>query len=118
MKATTTILIVAVLALQVNVLFAGNDLNSTPVANANNTITLTSLAPIVLAEATFEDAIDITDFAYLAPATPREAQFEDISYETISVLNLAPLTPAVADFEDEIDISSLAPIVPAEADFE
>jgi hypothetical protein len=53
MKATT-IIIAAALALQVNVLFAGNDINSTSVANANNTITLTSLAPTVPAEADFK----------------------------------------------------------------
>ena len=51
---TTTIIIATLLALQVNVLFAGNDINSTSVANANNTITLTSLAPTVPAEADFE----------------------------------------------------------------
>ena len=118
MKAITTIIIAAALALQVNVLFAGNDINSTAASNANNTIALTSLAPTVPMKATFEDAVDMTEFASLAPTTPTEAQFEDISFEMVSALNLAPLTPAVADFEDEIDFNSLAPAVPAEADFE
>jgi hypothetical protein len=118
MKATATIVIAAVLALQVNVLFAGIEKTlSSPVANASATITLTSLAPTVPVEATFEDAINMTDFASLSPTTPTEAQLEDISYEILSALNLAPLTPAV-DFEDGIDFSSLVPIVPAEADFE
>ena len=118
MKATATIVIAAALALQVNVLFAGNDINSTAVSNANTTITLTSLVPTVPVEATFEDAVTTIDFASLAPLTPTEAQFEDISYESVAALNLAPLTPSVADFEDGIDFNSLAPAVPAEADFE
>jgi hypothetical protein len=117
MKATT-IIIAAALALQVNVLLAGNDINSTSVANANNTITLTSLAPTIPVEATFEDAVTTIDFASLAPTTPAEAQVEDMIYEMASSLNLAPLTPAVADFEDGIDFNSLAPVVPAQADFE
>jgi len=75
MKATT-IIIAAALALQVNVLFAGNDINVTPVANASNTLILTSLAPNIPVEATFEDAIDMIDFASLAPAVPAEANFE------------------------------------------
>ena len=103
MKATATIVIAAALALQVNVLFAGNDINSTPVANANVIITLLSLASTVLMEATFEDANVMNDIAYLVPITPTEAWFEDLSYETVSALNLAPVTSAVADFEYGID---------------
>ena len=117
MKAIT-IIIAAALALQVNVLFAGNDINSTSVSNANNTITLTTLAPTTPAEADFEDAVYMTDFASLAPSTPTEAQFEDISYESVAALNLPPVTPVIADFEDELDFNSLAPIIPVEADFE
>jgi hypothetical protein len=118
MKAITIIIIAAILTFSVNVLFAGNEISSTPVANATTTITLTSLAPTVPMEATFEGPFIITDLAYLAPATPTEAQFEDISYELVAALNLAPVAPAAADFEDGIDIGSLAPVVPAEADFE
>jgi len=118
MKATTTIIIAAALALQMNVLFAGIEkTSSAPVANATGTITLTSLAPITPKEATFEDAVTMNDYAYLAPTTPTEAQFEDISFESVAALNLAPVIPAVADFEDGIDFSSIAPVVPAEADF-
>jgi len=116
MKATT-IIIAAALAFQVHVLFAGNDITSVPTANANATIALTSLAPTVPAEANFEDAVVLNDFASLAPSTPTEAQFEDVNLEVVSALNLAPMTPA-ADFEDGIDFNSLAPAVPAEADFE
>jgi hypothetical protein len=117
MKAIATFIIATILALQVNVLFAGNDITSTPAANAIAAITLTSLTPTVPVEATFEDAIDMTDFASLAPTTPAEAQFEDINYETVTAMNLAPVTPA-ADFEDGIDVSSLTPAIPVEADFE
>jgi len=117
MKTITTIIIAAALTFSVNVLFAGNDLNSTPVANATTTIALTSLAPTVPLEASFEDAF-IYDLISLAPITPTEATFEDISYEMLAGLNLAPLTPAVAASEDGIDFNSLAPVLPAEADFE
>ena len=117
MKATT-IIIAAALALQVNVLFAGNDINSTPVANANVTIALTSLAPTVPVEATFEDVVVLNDFAYLALTTPTEAPFENLSYEMVSALNLAPAAPLTADVDEGIDFSSFAPFVPAHADFE
>jgi hypothetical protein len=76
MKATSTILIAAVLALQVNVLFVGNETSSAPVANATATITLTSLAPATPKEADFKDAATMNDLAYLAPVTPTEADFE------------------------------------------
>jgi len=118
MKAISTIIIAAVLTLSVNVLFASNDNVSAPVANANTTIAMTSLAPAVPAEADFEDAVEMIDFSVLAPVTPVEAQFEDISYESVAALNLAPLTPAVADVNEEIDYGYLAPAVPPEADFE
>ena len=95
MKAIT-IIIAAALALQVNVLFAGNDINSTSVSNANNTITLTTLAP----------------------TTPAEADFEDISYESVITMNLAPVVPETADADEEIDYVYLAPAIPVVADIE
>ncbi len=117
MKATT-IIIAAALTLSVNVLFANNDLPSATVANVNNTIVLTSLAPAVPVEADFEDAVAMVDFSVLAPVTPVEAQFDEMTYEMVSALNLAPVTPATADVDESEDFSSLAPVVPAEADFE
>lgn len=61
----------------------------------------------------------------LAPETPKEASFDDISLvENLILLgNLTPVTPLEADFEDAIpentlDLSSLKPILPVEADFE
>ena len=117
MKAIT-IIIAAALALQVNVLFAGNDINSTSVSNANNTITLTTLAPTTPAEADFEDAVYMTDFASLSPVTPTEASFEDISYESVITMNLAPVVPETADADEEIDYVYLAPAIPVVADIE
>jgi len=117
MKATT-IIIAAALTLSVNVLFANNDLPSAPVANANNTMSLTSLAPAVPAEADFEDAVAMVDFSVLAPVTPVEAQFEDLTYELVSALSLAPVTPTTAEVDESDDFSFLAPVVPTEADFE
>jgi hypothetical protein len=123
MKATI-ITIAAILALQMNVLFAGNG-NSygTPVTNENSSNILTSLAPTTPVEANFEDDALLTDYAALAPVTPAEATFDDVSSEMTSFADLAPVTPAVADFEDNIDaialnLTSLAPTTPAEADFD
>ena len=50
----TTIIIAAALTLSVNVLFANNETPSATLANASTTTTLTSLAPVVPAEADFE----------------------------------------------------------------
>ncbi len=94
MKATS-IIIAAALTLSVNVLFAGINNESAPVSSNNTEISLTSLAPSLPSVATFEDAVAVNDFTFLAP-----------------------VTPAVADFEEVIDFSSLAPTTPAEADFE
>ncbi|MCX6286958.1 MAG: hypothetical protein NTY96_07575 [Bacteroidetes bacterium] len=99
MKATT-IIIATILTLQLNVLFAGNKSTSAPVYNENTITTIVSLAP----------------------TTPNEATFEDISFEMVSSLDLAPITPVVADFEEvndlAVDLTTLAPISPDEADFE
>ena len=112
----TTIIIAAALTLSVNVLFASNDNTSVLMASANNTLTLTSLAQAVPAEADFEDAVVMVDFSVLAPVIPFEAQFEDMTYEMVSALNLAPVTPATADVDESEDFSFLAPITPATAD--
>ncbi len=123
MKATT-IIIAAVLALQVNVLFAGSkSSNEPPVTKENTSISLISLTPITPVEATFEDNAILTDFAILAPVTPTEAMFEDMPSEMAQAIDLAPTTPPVAEFEDAIDtitldLNTLAPLTPDEADFE
>jgi hypothetical protein len=120
MKATT-ILIAAVLSLQVSILIAGNVL--TPGSEANSSCCII-LVPITPAEATFEGDAPLMDVAALAPSTPSEADFSDVVPETIMDINiLAPVTPAEADFTDStevqiIDFLALAPVTPAEADFE
>jgi hypothetical protein len=121
---TITITIAAILALQVNVLFAGN-INSydTPVTNENSSNLMNSLAPTTPLEASFEDDATLTDYTLLAPITPTEAGFEDMPPEMTSIINLAPVTPTVANFEDDIDTITLdliavSPTTPAEADFE
>ena len=127
MKATT-IIIAAVLSLQVSLLFAHND-ETTLIAN-NNAVSLNiiNLAPVAPAEATFEDATETSafnfDFSVLAPETPGEADFSDVVPEkNIDLSILAPVTPSEADFNDSIeaqtiDFSNLAPVTPAVADFE
>lgn len=59
----------------------------------------------------------------LAPATPREAVFEEVSFDRIpDIRELIPVAPATADFNDpDPDLSQqtglLRPVTPAEADF-
>ncbi len=102
MKTTTlTIIIAAVLALNVNLLFGGTEKISAPAANESVSMELLSLAP----------------------TTPTEATFEDMPPEINTIIDLAPITPTVADFEDFVDdapiaFSALAPVTPIEADFE
>ena len=127
MKAITIIL-AAVLSLQVNFLFAHND--ETTLTTNNNAVSLNinNLAPVTPVEATFEDATEtsvfIYDFSVLAPVTPVEADFSDVVPEkNIELSILAPITPSEADFNESIedksiDFSILAPVTPAEADFE
>ena len=97
----TTIIIAAVLSLQINLLFAETKISSTPVVTESVSIISMSLAP----------------------ATPAKATFEELPSEINSLMELAPTTPAYAEFEDTvdtvgIDFSSLGPVAPVEADFE
>ena len=123
MKAIILI-IVAVLALQVNVLFAGNrNSYENPVTKENFSNLLIFLAPTIPLEANFEDEATLMDYAALGPITPTEATFDDMPSERTSLANLAPVIPTVANFEDDIDtttldLTSLAPVTPAEADFD
>ena len=123
---TTTIILAAVLSLQINVLFAGNEHSP---ANVNSTreettLNVSALFPDTPAEATFEDVCMVClDIEALAPEVPAEADFSDVAPATgIDLLFLAPATPDKADFSDvadqDIDIRALAPVTPAFADFE
>ena len=120
MKATFTI-IAAVFTLQAGILFAGNETISTTVANES---AITTIAPSVPLEATFDDAtIAVVDFVSIAPSTPVEADFSDVApSESFDLMSLTPVTPVVADFNDSIDltvdVSALAPVAPTSADFE
>lgn len=118
MKATSMIL-TAVLTLQIGGLFAGNDA-VTPVTEMNSTASLVSIAPTTPVEATFEDVVLEDQFAGLSPMTPDEASFEEFSLEMISVRDLSPATPVEADFDDvvAVTVNQLAPVTPSEADFE
>jgi hypothetical protein len=117
MKATTTIL-AAVFTLSMNVLFAAND---DAVISENRSVII-SLAPGTPAEATFEDVSDATATAFiLAPVSPTEADFSDaVSETTIDITSLAPVTPIEADFasdDDTMNASAIAPATPSVADF-
>jgi len=125
---TTTILLAAVLSIQISVLFAGNK-ETTPTENTESaSLNINQLAPVTPEEATFEEGMETVfpafGFSRLAPVTPEEAGFTDIVPEkNIDLTILAPVTPAEAEFNDNSeemcdDFSSLTPETPAEADFE
>ena len=103
MKATT-IIIAAVLSLQVSLLNAGNNETRSIVNDETVLCPTRVLAPVTPIEAIFEETIVTNafgfDFTTLAPVTPIEADF----YDTIPEKNfdhtiLVPVTPAEADFE-------------------
>ena len=115
MKATITIL-AAFLTLQAGILFAGND-NIVPASNDNFTI---SLAPATPVEANFEDITTIS-LVDLMPVTLYEATFDDMPAVMPALIDLSPSTPEIADFEDvdvSIDNAILIPVGPVVADFE
>ena len=86
------------------------------------TSTFTTLAPATPAEVTFEEVTDANAPAFiLAPVSPIEADFSDaISETTIDITTLAPVTPVEADFtsdDETTNVSVLAPVTPSVADF-
>ena len=127
MKAKS-IIIAAVLALQVSFLFAGNNETASSANNESNFCTICILAPVTPGEATFEEPTFSNAFTSnvinLAPVTPVEADFFDaVPEKNIDLTILAPVTPSEADFNDTIEgkainLSALAPSTPDEADFE
>lgn len=119
------------IGLQISVSFAHDSGNPKDhsILNENFCILCLNLAPVAPAEAIFEGYSEgyavISDFSFLAPETPKEADFSDSDVETSTydIINLAPVAPAEADFDDTEpdltpDFSFLAPVAPAEADFE
>jgi hypothetical protein len=127
MKATT-IIIAAVLSLQVSFLLADNNETASAANMESSFGTISTLAPVTPIEATFEETTISKAFTFdvtiLAPVTPAEADFSDVVPEkNIDLTILAPVTPSEADFNDSIEdqalnLSALAPVTPAEADFE
>ncbi len=117
---TITIILATLLILQINSLFASNDGVPMTTNKGMSFNTVLFLAPATPKEATFEEITTAETFI-LAPVTPKEAAFEDEA-EDISNTRLAPVTPAEADFNDDAPVLntntvSLAPVMPAEADF-
>ena len=101
MKTISRIIIASVLALQMNVLVAGNECTSTPTTNESANTALISVAPTTPMEATFEnDTNDIADptghtqltRAIIGIDNPNDAISFDIE-------TLAPATPAEAGFD-------------------
>ena len=106
MKTMKTICILAAfLGLPLSTLFAAGTSSDVPAAlnSAASNIKSVALAPVTPAEATFEEITD-TSVLTLAPVTPKEAEFEDAAENSnlIPPTDLAPATPAAADFEDYI----------------
>ncbi|MCX6246160.1 MAG: hypothetical protein NTW10_00365 [Bacteroidetes bacterium] len=100
MKATKVI-IAAVLILLGSSLFADNNITLAPVAEANATISLVSLAPATPVEATFEEIATQADYSVFAPVTPVEADFNNNDLvQPVDFSTLAPTTPSEADFSD------------------
>jgi hypothetical protein len=83
------------------------------------------LAPVTPCEATFEDVSEMY-FAGIAPVTPDAATFDDApeSGFALSASEFAPATPAEASFDDCtpekpcIDVHRIAPVTPETADFD
>lgn len=118
---TITIILAILLILQINSIFASNDGVPMTTNKGMSFNTVLFLAPATPKEATFEEMTPVAETFILAPVTPKEASFED-EVEDLSITNLAPVTPAEADFNDDEPILntitvSLAPVTPAEADF-
>jgi hypothetical protein len=117
---TITIILATLLIPQINSLFASNDGVPMTTNKGMSFNTVLFLAPATPKEATFEE-MAATETFILAPVTPKEAAFEDEA-EDLSITCLAPITPAEADFNDDEPVLnkiavSLAPVTPAEADF-
>lgn len=131
MITTKTIyILVALLGLQFNTMFAAGNYSELPVMSKESVSIVNSvmLTPSTPAEATFEDLIEsdelFSNFSALAPVIPMVADFSDgAPVSEINMISLAPVTPKEADFEDSTAtvntsvVMDLAPVTPARADF-
>jgi hypothetical protein len=121
----TIIILTAILGLQFNLLFAGNNAEG---YSTGNSMTSANLAPSLPSEADFNDIppADLTFFMSLMPVVPSAASFEDSDAGVIDtkyiLQKLVPSTPREAGFEDTDSTlyleKILAPVLPAVADFE
>ncbi len=104
---STTIILAAVFALQVNVLCAGSEKTSLLCTTEN---CLAALAPTTPAEATFEaNEAGAIEPGALVPAVPFEADFNDmVAVVAIDLVSLAPATPTEADFDDSCEAAGNA----------
>ena len=119
MKATA-IIIAAGLYFQVSVYFADNNETRSTVNNEAVFCPSCVLAPVTPADAAFEEVTDLVafslDFLFLAPAIPEEADFSDfVTEQNFDLAILAPVTPAEADFNDAIEdqVFDLSALAPA-----
>ncbi|MCK9421421.1 MAG: hypothetical protein M0Q38_02375 [Bacteroidales bacterium] len=107
---TPTIILIFLLAININMLFANNgagDPVKTVFPKTETTVKLTDLAPSLPKEADFTDAIENEPFYEkllldLTPVTPREADFEDNETDRpMNIKTFAPVMPEYADFSDQ-----------------
>lgn len=110
----TTINIAAKRAILILTLFSGIQISTLMAKSpgysgpAKNNLDLPSLAPATPKEATFQDNIpEEKSYVNLAPFTPKEATFEDDNNNNTGtgitsdfLREVAPITPDFADFED------------------
>jgi hypothetical protein len=105
---TTIITILAITSLNISLLSANNfrEKNVDGPTAIHSSLSVVSLAPVMPAEATFEDAQDLsaTDLSVVsfAPVTPAEASFDENMPQEETVTTLAkPEPPREATFGDE-----------------
>ncbi len=127
----TIYILAAFIGLLYNTTFAASNLSNSPLSSNKGMVTVTGkmLNPATPPEATFDDFgisnLSDPDILTLTPVIPLIADFYDEAPAMeISLTSLAPVTPREADFEDitatndTSSVSDLSPVTPAEATFE
>ena len=99
---TKTILLTAILALQLNFLIAGSDVLPLNPPNPTVSNTINSLISAMPVEATFEEELTPLQISIPAPVPPMEATFND-EPETPAAFIFAPEAPVEADFSDDAE---------------
>jgi hypothetical protein len=101
---TSTITLTAILALNISLLFAGNDCTLPPASPVKGVSTTINICPTTPKEASFGDTYETLDLSLVAPVTPQEADFNDPAPEGTNdtLARLAPVTPKVAAFDDNL----------------